>query len=320
MARILTFLLLAALLLPGAALLAACGELPAPKRAAGGGGGQGAAKGNAGATSDAADDEEEDDDELDEDERLDLEDERMGYLVDYSKAQWELERLKLEDMHEERRGRVRAEKARLESEDAKRKLEIWETSEKPERLARLQLRLDQGRDRLVQAEQELKELEAMYAAEEFANMTKELVLHRGRKQVEFAKRELELDEQAAEREKTSEIPLEENEKRRTAEAAHNDWIDANEDLERSMQERALGIWTATQEIETLRRKIRRIDKKLGDKTNLGLPDADPNARLITPTPPGLPPLPGMGPDGLPQPGPPAGAPPMGPGGPPPGGH
>lgn len=316
MARFLTFLLTAALL-PGLALLAGCGQLPAPKRAADGshghgGGGQDTTKRDAKS--------EDDDDELDEDERLDLEDERMAALVDYSKASWELERLKLEDMQEERRGRVRAEKARQESEDAKRKLEIWEASEKPERLARIQLRIDQGRDRLVQAEQELKELEAMYAAEEFANMTKELVLYRGRKQVEFAKRDLELDEQAATREKDSEIPLEENEKRRAAEQAHNDWIDANEDLERAMQERALGIWSATQEIETLRRKIRRVDKKLGTNTNLGVPDADPSARLITPAPPGLPQLPGMGPDGLPQAGPPPAAGMGAAGGPPPGGH
>ncbi|MCA9316908.1 MAG: hypothetical protein H6806_00290 [Planctomycetes bacterium] len=317
MPRILTFLLAIALL-PGLVLLAGCGQLPAPKRAADGGHGQGSS-GSSGAKAKAKSDEG-DADELDEDERLDLEDERMSALVDYSKANWELERLKLEDMQEERRSRVRAEKARQESEDAKRKLEVWEASEKPERLARLQLNLDQGRDRLVQAEQELKELEAMYAAEEFANMTKELVLYRGRKQVEFAKRDLDLDEQAAKRERESEIPLEENEKRRAAEEAHNDWIDANEDLERSMQERALGIWSATQEIEALRRKIRRVDKKLGSNTNLGTPDADPNARLITPAPPGLPQLPGMGPDGLPQAGPPPGAPMGAPGGPPPGGH
>ncbi len=245
---------------------------------------------------------EKDDDELDDDERLELEIERDDLVVEYTQARFEEERLKFENLHEDRRAQVKAVEAERERDEAKKKLDEFLATGKADRLARSALSLDRSRDWLHQSEQELKELEAMYAAEEFATMTKELVLHRGRKQVEFAKRDLELAEKEATRLRDEELPREERELQRAAEKAHNTWIDANEDYERERMGRALGLYKAFQEIESLRRKIRRLDKKLGGPpTNLGLPDPPPGSRLVNPLPPGLMPLPGMAEDGSPLP-------------------
>lgn len=53
---------------------------------------------------------------------------------------------------------------------------------------------DEASNRADEAKAELAELEAMYQADEFAAMTKELVLQRGRRQLEFANRRLALQQ------------------------------------------------------------------------------------------------------------------------------
>ncbi len=53
---------------------------------------------------------------------------------------------------------------------------------------------DEASNRADEAKAELAELEAMYQADEFATMTKELVLQRGRRQLEFANRRLALQQ------------------------------------------------------------------------------------------------------------------------------
>ncbi|MCP4246725.1 MAG: hypothetical protein GY778_06720 [bacterium] len=62
----------------------------------------------------------------------------------------------------------------------------------PNRIAWAQLRLTRAEDGLKETHEELAQLEALYAAEEFADGTKEIVLDRGRRRLERAKRDLEL--------------------------------------------------------------------------------------------------------------------------------
>lgn len=66
------------------------------------------------------------------------------------------------------------------------------------------LALDRAQQSVLEAEQELKELEAMYAGEKFAETTKELVLSRGRSRLEMAKRDLELSQRRLDELKTHE--------------------------------------------------------------------------------------------------------------------
>ncbi|MCH7814168.1 MAG: hypothetical protein IID40_09130 [Planctomycetes bacterium] len=62
----------------------------------------------------------------------------------------------------------------------------------PNRIAWAQLRLTRAEDSLKETREELAQLEALYAADEFADGTKEIVLDRGRRRLERSKRDFEL--------------------------------------------------------------------------------------------------------------------------------
>ncbi len=62
----------------------------------------------------------------------------------------------------------------------------------PNRIAWAQLRLTRAQDSLKETREELAQLEALYAADEFADGTKEIVLDRGRRRLERSKRDFEL--------------------------------------------------------------------------------------------------------------------------------
>ena len=61
-----------------------------------------------------------------------------------------------------------------------------------------QLKVDEARYAAEHAQDELSELIAMYEADEFAEMTKELILKRGRRNLEVAGRELEIQSERLE--------------------------------------------------------------------------------------------------------------------------
>jgi hypothetical protein len=62
----------------------------------------------------------------------------------------------------------------------------------PVRIARAKLGVTRWEDRVKEAEEELKQLETMYAQEDFADHTKEIVLERGRRRLERDRTDLEL--------------------------------------------------------------------------------------------------------------------------------
>ena len=77
---------------------------------------------------------------------------------------------------------------------AKKVLDHFEKHEKPVQLDKSKLTLDRARHSRELAADELGELEAMYAEEDLAEATKELVLKRGRRNLEFRERELKFAE------------------------------------------------------------------------------------------------------------------------------
>jgi len=88
--------------------------------------------------------------------------------------------------------------ARADLEAARIELEHFEAVTAPRELAEKELSLDRSKGRLFEAEAELAQLVAMYEDEEFATSSKELVLERGRRGVDFSKRSLALAEEALE--------------------------------------------------------------------------------------------------------------------------
>ncbi|MCA8953425.1 MAG: hypothetical protein KDE27_28185 [Planctomycetes bacterium] len=86
-------------------------------------------------------------------------------------------------------------KARADLEIARGDLEHFTAHEKPRELQKHQLDIDRATYQADHAKDELAELVAMYDADEFAKSTKELVLKRGRRSLEVAERQLELEKQ-----------------------------------------------------------------------------------------------------------------------------
>jgi hypothetical protein len=106
-------------------------------------------------------------------------------------ARMELELAGMEAERELQECKRKAEDARRELDEARRAMEHFR-AKSPRELADKQLDLDRSVQGKTEAEQELREMEATYAKDQFATDTKELVLMRHRKRVEFAARGLEL--------------------------------------------------------------------------------------------------------------------------------
>ncbi|MFT7619235.1 MAG: hypothetical protein ACI97A_002885 [Planctomycetota bacterium] len=94
---------------------------------------------------------------------------------------------------------------------AKQSLETFTVMEAPVQIRDAQVSFDQARNRAELAKDELNELIAMYKAEEFAELTKELVLKRGKKNVEFSNRRLAIQAEKMTRLKQKELPKKQKE-------------------------------------------------------------------------------------------------------------
>jgi hypothetical protein len=155
----------------------------------------------------------------------------------------------------EAESKVRA--AERELGKAEAALAHFEDVEVPTELAQRDLSIDRSTGRLSDSEAELAQLESMYADEEFAESSKELVLARSRRNVEFSKRSLELARSA--RKDYMEFDL--AKKRKDAE---NKVTVAREHLEAArvrLEEARFGNETkALEAAESLRKAHRALDK------------------------------------------------------------
>lgn len=128
----------------------------------------------------------------------------------------------------ERRSRTMGVEAALERsvaelEAARRQLDVFLQDEKPRELEGQRLSLDGSTYRAEESKDELGELTAMYEADEFARTTKELVLKRGRRQMEMANRRLAIETREVAHFEQFELPRRERELRHKvadAELAH----------------------------------------------------------------------------------------------------
>ena len=138
--------------------------------------------------------------------------------------------------------------------EARQDLETFETAERPARLADAQLDLDRTIQSRDESRAELAELEAMYAAEEFAAATKELVLQRGRKQLEFAERRLALEHQQREKLERHDLPRQQEKLQFALKKAEHELHIAEVEAERDKLAAGLSIDKARKEVHDLERK------------------------------------------------------------------
>lgn len=124
-------------------------------------------------------------------------------------AELELKKAKIENEKGVGAARVALEVAERKLAAAQAKLQVFQATTMAVRVDEAQLDLDRSTGRAADAQAELDELEAMYAEEEFAEMTKELVLSRGRRNLEHARRSVAIGETKLARLVDAELPAEE---------------------------------------------------------------------------------------------------------------
>ena len=121
---------------------------------------------------------------------------------DAAKARDKLAIAQLELDRQQAAAKVAAVKLATEVELARQKLDQFDRTEAPLRVAKAKLEFERSRDQLAEAEEELAELQMMYKDADLADKTRDIVLHRSERRLarqrdalELASRDLEVLQQ-----------------------------------------------------------------------------------------------------------------------------
>lgn len=155
--------------------------------------------------------------------------------------------------------------AERELRDAREKLQAFTSHERPHKLDDGRLDLDQTEQRRKEEQAELDELKAMYDQEDLASLTKELVMDRGRKSLEFAQRRLDLQARSYDHLKTVEVPREQRELEEAVQKAERDLAEARDKAAKGKLEARLELMKAEREIADAEKAIAKLEKKLQAK-------------------------------------------------------
>ena len=138
-------------------------------------------------------------------------------------------------------------KAKFEVDKAARALEWFTKEQKPRELEQKRISLDAQKSGAEAAKDEFAELESMYEEDEFASKTKELVLKRGRNQMELAARRLAVTE------------------REFTELETRTMVDREKDLQRALADAERGLRTAQLEAEKAKLELDLAAAKAQDR-------------------------------------------------------
>lgn len=207
-------------------------------------------------------------------------DDKAAAKDDVSKAQRELEnaRLELKIAQSEtetsaRKAQDEVDSAEVEAKLAADALDHFLKDERELELSKLQLGLDQAAWRLEAERQELAELEAMYKKDDVATLTKELVLQRGKKGVEFAERNLAHEQREAAGKRDFDLPRKVRELEVAKREKENALREARADQARSKDEIDLKLRKARAEVEDAEKALKKAEAKASGKGE-GQPAAD----------------------------------------------
>lgn len=149
---------------------------------------------------------------------------------------------------------------------ARAEVERFQKDVKPREIAAKQIGLDQSRYRAEHSKDEFGELTAMYEADEFARTTKELVLKRGRRDLEIAERQLAVATQEMAHFVDVSMPERERELRQKLADAELDRKKAEIDAEKAKLEVALAIKKAQDRLADLAEEIAELQAALAKDT------------------------------------------------------
>ena len=180
-------------------------------------------------------------------------------------AKMELEIAKLGAAADEREADTSVKDATLKLEAARKDQANFLDLDKPTQVAGGQLSLDRSQQSMEESRQELAELEAMYKQEDFAELTKELVLSRGRKRLEFSQRGFDLAKKGQEEMLGHDLPKKEKELAQAVEKAEKALQEAQAKKDRAALEEKLKLMRADHKIDDLVRELDKMKKKQGEK-------------------------------------------------------
>lgn len=174
---------------------------------------------------------------------------------DVEYAQMQLETAKLDAENERRTSKNAIEAAERELEAAKTEREHFQQRVVKLELDERALSVDRSRQNVLEAQEELAELEAMYAQEDFAKTTKELVMTRGRSRLAMSKRDLELAERRAANVRSFDHPKREKELAERVTKAQNALEDAKARAQKAEIEKRLSVLKAEHALADAKREL-----------------------------------------------------------------
>jgi hypothetical protein len=200
-------------------------------------------------------------------------DARRKQQKDLRQKQRELAHAKVEQQVEalDRRHRTMSVDAALERtgvdlEAARAELNAFLQDEKPRELEARRISLDGTVYRAEHSKDELAELTAMYEADEFARTTKELVLKRGRRDLELSDRRLAVERREFAHFEQFELPKRERELRHKVADAELARRKAELDVEKARFELDLADQKRTERLADLDEEIRELQEELAKES------------------------------------------------------
>jgi hypothetical protein len=184
---------------------------------------------------------------------------RAGLERERPIAEAKLAKARKEQGDQESANQVALDKAKKEHDLALGRLRDFEEKEDPQRRARARLDMQQARDMLDEAKEELEQLEMMYKGQDLADMTKEVVIRRGKRRVERATQRLALQEQEVQRLEQNTLPLERAKLSAEAEAKAQDLDRARRAAETASLERKIDLMGSEAEIVRIKMEIEALE-------------------------------------------------------------
>lgn len=157
-------------------------------------------------------------------------------------------------------------KTAAEQDRAKAELEVFLGSVRPREVEEKRIGLDQSQHRLEHSKDELGELVAMYEADEFAKTTKELVLKRGRREVEMAERHLAVAQKELQHFEQVVLPQRERELRDKVVETEHEQRKAQSEAQKARLEIALATKKEAQRLADLQEEIEELQAELAKGT------------------------------------------------------
>jgi hypothetical protein len=131
-------------------------------------------------------------------------------------------------------------------------------------LSKAQLDVDRAAWSLEAEKQELAELEAMYKKDDVATLTKELVIQRGRKGVEFATRGLDHEQREAAAKRDYELPKKQRDLEQDKREADNKLREARAEKDKTSDEVELKLRKARAEVEDAEKALSKARGKAAE--------------------------------------------------------